>query len=597
MKIQRKVLITFCLLALVPLMVTSVTSYVLARRALTRQVLNQLESVASANAVRADAILDQREQNLRLISSRSDVRILMDIYSDHPDPIYGRKLKQILLTVKRLDPDILSISLLDRKGRIVSSSESSRDLNLPPEVFNQSDQPEAAVHWISGNETADGNEALAMYVTTPIFYRQKRLGSFVVKTANAHLIQLTQNNSGLGRSGEILLLRPAAGDFVRILTPTRFPASKVIGPRNSTDAHGATLRSLVMMDKPMLVAKAVDYRGVSVLAATQPLRRFNWLLVCKMDVDEALATVESLRIVSFQLAAGLLALVIISAVFISRSLTRPLMNLAATARAVTQGNIHERVDIRSSDEVGVLAQAFNQMTERLVNHAKELERINQELDEFARMASHDLREPLRTLGSYLQLFSRRYQGQVDEKADQWIRFMLDATTRMEALIKDLLDFARAGFGQKNFSSVAAGDILSETLSSLKVRLEETGASIRSGELPTLMADRQKLGQVFQNLISNAVKFRGSEAPKIDVEAKAADAFWEFTVRDNGIGFDPKFRDQIFGAFQRLHSMAEYPGTGMGLAICKKIIEFHGGTIWVDSTPGQGSCFHFTIPKG
>lgn len=237
-----------------------------------------------------------------------------------------------------------------------------------------------------------------------------------------------------------------------------------------------------------------------------------------------------------------------------------------------------------------------------LTHRKEVEenlrRSNVELERFAYVASHDLQEPLRMVHSYVQLLAERYRGKLDEDADEFIGFAVDGAARMQRLIEDLLTFSRVGSKGGEFASVDIGDVLRDTLVGLRLAIEETRAEVTAELLPTATVDRRQIAQVFQNLLGNALKFRDPAAdrpPRIRVSAQRDGAAWVFCVRDNGIGIDPQYYERIFVIFQRLHGRADYPGTGMGLAICQKIVERHGGRIWVESAPGKGSAFFFTIP--
>jgi PAS domain S-box-containing protein len=229
-------------------------------------------------------------------------------------------------------------------------------------------------------------------------------------------------------------------------------------------------------------------------------------------------------------------------------------------------------------------------------YAQDLARSNAELEQFAYVASHDLQEPLRMVASYTQLLARRYKGRLDADADEFIAFAVDAATRMQRLINDLLAYSRVGTRGKPFEPTNLSNVMKYVLTSLQLAIEESGARISMDSLPTLMADPVQMGQLFQNLLGNALKFRKTDSPlDIRVTASLIKDEWLFTVADNGIGFDPEYSERIFVIFQRLHTVSEYPGTGIGLAICKKIVERHGGRIWADSAPGQGAVFSFTLP--
>lgn len=226
--------------------------------------------------------------------------------------------------------------------------------------------------------------------------------------------------------------------------------------------------------------------------------------------------------------------------------------------------------------------------------AAELRRSNAELERFAYIASHDLQEPLRMVSSYCRLLQVRYKGKLDEDADEFLHYAVDGATRMQQLISDLLVYSRVGTHGQPFQSVAVKPVLDRVLANVQTAREESGAQVTHGDLPTVVADPSQLGQLLQNLVSNAIKFRAKEPPRIHVSAERTDGAWTFSVRDNGIGIDPKFNERIFDVFQRLHG-AKFPGTGIGLSICKRIVERHGGRMWVDSQPGQGATFRFTLP--
>ncbi|MFL7790843.1 MAG: ATP-binding protein [Anaerolineae bacterium] len=233
---------------------------------------------------------------------------------------------------------------------------------------------------------------------------------------------------------------------------------------------------------------------------------------------------------------------------------------------------------------------------RLAHYTAELERSNKELEQFAYIASHDLQEPLRMVTSYLQLLERRYKGQLDESADDFIAYAVDGAARMQMLIQDLLTYSRVSTRARPFESVNCNDVLKHALTNLEIAIEESGAVTTFDDLPTVMADATQLTQVFQNLVSNAIKFSKKEVPpRIHISAERKGAKWLFVVRDNGIGIAPEHTERVFLIFQRLHTREEYPGTGIGLAVCKKIVERHGGHIWVKSELGNGSRFYFTIP--
>jgi PAS domain S-box-containing protein len=247
--------------------------------------------------------------------------------------------------------------------------------------------------------------------------------------------------------------------------------------------------------------------------------------------------------------------------------------------------------------IGIMLDVTERKTaeEQLAAQAQELARSNAELQEFAYVASHDLQEPLRAVAGCVEIIRRRYQGKLDERADQVITHTVEGAARMQNLINDLLAYSRIGSRDRPFEPTDCQAVLNTVLANLEVPISESGARITHDELPTILADSGQLTQLFQNLISNAVKFCGDQAPQIHIGVKKQNGEWVFAVSDNGIGIEPLYFERIFRIFQRLHARNDYPGTGIGLAICKRVVERHGGRIWVESNSGQGATFFFTFP--
>jgi light-regulated signal transduction histidine kinase (bacteriophytochrome) len=241
-------------------------------------------------------------------------------------------------------------------------------------------------------------------------------------------------------------------------------------------------------------------------------------------------------------------------------------------------------------------EALNQLLEhRVALRTEDLRRSNEDLQQFAYVASHDLREPLRMISSYSTLLQRKYQGRLDGDADAYLGFVVDGVQRMNTLISGLLDYSRAGeAAEVNSGPIDTDAVMSNVLANLKVTIAESHAKITVGKLPPVTGDPMRLTQVFQNLLGNAIKYRGNRRPEIVIGSETTDKETIFSVKDNGIGIDAKDVEEIFGIFHRLHA-SEYDGTGIGLAMVKKIVERHGGRVWVESTPGSGSTFYFSVP--
>ena len=252
-------------------------------------------------------------------------------------------------------------------------------------------------------------------------------------------------------------------------------------------------------------------------------------------------------------------------------------------------------------EGGVVLFAIQDLTERkkaadvLARNADALRQSNEELRQFAHIASHDLQEPLRMVSSYLQLLRKRYKGRLDKDADEFIDYATDGTHRMKRLIEDLLKYSRAGRTLTSATPLYSEEALRDALGNLKTALDESHARVTWDSLPRVSAEKVQLVQLFQNLVGNAIKYRGERIPEVRISARTSEAGWIFSVADNGIGIEAQYFDRIFAIFQRLHGRQEYEGTGIGLAICKRILQQHGGRIWVESEFGKGTTFFFELP--
>ncbi|WP_411103047.1 sensor histidine kinase [Streptomyces sp. cmx-4-9] len=364
-------------------------------------------------------------------------------------------------------------------------------------------------------------------------------------------------------------------------TPSPLAAERAVEGKTSFDA----VRTAVTDQQDRLQAERTRARDE--LLATMDLRNWVFLAIALVIVTLAGLVFEGLR----------------------RGVTTPLAQLGADARVVAGGHFEHPITPTGPADLRLLGAEIDSMRRRLVRElafaeeargrldaqAAELKRSNAELEQFAYVASHDLQEPLRKVSSFTQLLQRRYGGQLDAKADQYIDFAVDGANRMQTLINDLLDFSRVGRVHHTHQSVDLDSVLRRTLSALSVGIEESGAVITHDGMPSLVADPTQMGMLWQNLIGNAVKFRRpGEIPRIHVSAERDGELWRFAVTDNGIGIAPEFAEKVFVIFQRLHTKDVYDGSGIGLAMCKKIVEFHGGTIAIDPDYTGGARIVFTL---
>lgn len=347
----------------------------------------------------------------------------------------------------------------------------------------------------------------------------------------------------------------------------------------------------------------------------------RYLTLVREDRQEARRGLEQWQ---DALAASVVVLVLLVAAsaitvwtVLRRWITEPLARLAQDARVVADGDVTHVVATGGRGEVGAVALDVELMRQRLSGlyaeaiaareevershalleeQAEELRRSNRDLEQFAYVASHDLQEPLRKVASFTQLLAKRYEGRLDERADQYIGFAVDGAKRMQRLINDLLGFSRVGRIGGEISDVDLAEVLADVTRDLSEAVEETGAKVVGEDLPTVPGERPLLTQLVQNLVSNALKFRHPErTPEVRLTARRDGPVWELACVDNGIGIDPQYADRVFVIFQRLHAKDVYEGTGIGLALCKKIVEYHGGQIWIDTDAREGTTIRWTLP--
>ncbi|MGI8728574.1 MAG: sensor histidine kinase [Solirubrobacteraceae bacterium] len=378
---------------------------------------------------------------------------------------------------------------------------------------------------------------------------------------------------------------------------------------------GRKLRSYTIRSSALITLTGDDeeaarnqlfYTGTRVAELGRDLRelarevaRRERMLVVRRERD---ADAQSQLAIGFGVGGlGLVLLVVAGgALYLRRSVVRPVVSVARATGRLAAGDLGTRVPATREDEVGDLARGFNSMADSLQRGRDELERSNAELtrsngelEQFASVTSHDLQAPLTTISMYAELLDRK-QGDRDDGRDL-IDGIRGATHQARALIGDLLEYSRASRGELSVEPLATGVVVEQALELLAGAIESSGARVRVGPLPVVLADRSNLCRVLQNLIANAVKFRRDEPPEVSIDAEPEGSLWRVNVRDNGIGMDPASAPRIFEPFRRLHGEEDYSGTGIGLAVCERIVERHGGRIWVTSTPGEGSVFSFTMP--
>jgi signal transduction histidine kinase len=407
----------------------------------------------------------------------------------------------------------------------------------------------------------------------------------------------------------------------------------IISPKGQLISHPSTRELYQNSDysKYEYIREIMATKNGTIQTATSLVsyftNKYGWTTIIEIPVEQALATVNdnqllvesfilntnrSMGLVAIAILIFILILTVVISFYVTRWLITPIINLTMATRTVSSGNLTMVIQKNSSDEIGELTDSFNLMTEQLRLKQEELlksneyikqqaeellDRYNSDLEQFAYVTTHDLIEPLRMITSYIQLLQRRYRDVYDDEAKEFMRFVVEGVDRMHNIINDLFEYSHIRTDVKDFEKVDVKEVLATTTKKLNKEITDSGAIITSVGLPELKAVQSNLVQVFQNLIGNAIKFRQLEVPlKIKISCDDREHDWLFSVEDNGMGFDPQYKEKVFEIFKRLNKRDDYPGSGMGLAISKNIVERHGGKIWVDSRLGIGTTFYFTIKK-
>ena len=614
-----------------PLSVAIFTTYRTYEATLRHEVSERLFAIADGISAQIEAYALSRIEDVQVLATAPGLKAAMvrlmatgDVMS--PDET---RMLRVLLEHHRQHHGFSDVLLVSAGGVLLFSLENTLppgadleqgpfvDSDLARTIDDARTLQSSAVSHLTLQEGVPGSPA---FIAAPVYSSTKKfLGLVAVRLDKADVYRWAADFTGLGETGEIVLGSLTSKGIV-MLAPLRHDPEaafqRLVMPAAS---NGQPLQQAVQGLRGQ--GLATDYRGQEVLARWAYLPAFDWGLVVKIDSAEAFAPIRQLRIFILlltgftALGAGGVALLA------ARSIAHPIRRLTEATRAVAAGRLEQRVNIQARHEVGELAYSFNKMaadleastrslrdlndsleqqvaerTRSLEAHARELVRSNQELERFAYVASHDLQEPLRTVASYVQLLQRRYASKLDADADTFIAYAVEGSKRMQALIQDLLAYSRVGREVQPFRLEPLEDVLAEALAGLAQLAEETKAVVSHDALPQVCCNRGQISQLLSNLIGNALKFRRpEEPPRVHVGAERVEDGWRLWVRDNGIGIAAPYAERIFVLFQRLHTRDEYPGTGIGLAICKKIVERHGGRIWMESTEGQGSTFSWTLP--
>jgi signal transduction histidine kinase len=580
------------------LSILAIVAFFITKDAISESVMNGLSAVATNQRQQIELQLAHHRADLESISGDTQVTQSLRHFIATNDQVDRLVLNQMLTDRAANSDNRESYDLLDMDGHIVASSEPGHIGNA---TFDPTD--EKFVVTVKSDDPTDSDSHVRL--SHPIVFDGRNIGYATVHFDTIELNDIVTRYLGRRETGESLLVSRGADEEIRFLTTLRFNDSGAFyQPVNADGNNRVEIYSL--SGRSGSGTDFVDYRGKQVFGVYHYIEDANFGLTVKMDQSEALSSLEALSRGLVLVIILISIAIVLIAVVIARHFIDPISRLTYAADQFSRGQLSSRVSIESTDEIGTLGQTFNIMAASLQTANDELEtrveartadlrRSNQDLEQFAYVASHDLQEPLRMVSSYTQLLSRRYTGKLDDDADEFIGYAVDGAKRMQTLINDLLTYSRSGRQEEVLEDIATGDIVEQAVANLGSRIEDAHATINVDNLPTVVADQQQLISIFQNLISNAIKYRSpAKNPVVDISAERTSGVWRFTIKDNGIGIDPAFSDRIFTIFQRLHGRDEYQGTGIGLAVVKKIVERSGGRIWVQSVPDEGSSLIFTL---
>jgi len=551
---------------------------------------NHLDQARQTNLEVSRAIATALDSYLQdLFRQQHTLAAALRDLADHP----GAHPDELLEASREQYESVRAIHWVDAKGIIVASSDpATKGLNLAERESFQVLQ--------SGQERVISDLLTSPVTGEPVFVVGERMPEADGRFGGAVLTIVYPE--ALSRT--VMNIRVAPSDFLVVFDSTGTVVfsnnPRWMGLTFSHAQDAALYEALAGREADGTVISPDT--GARRLAARVPVRSTGWVT----GAGVSLATMASplLRSVAWisVLIVAVAALCLTLAVLIGRRISLPLDALRRHAHAIGEGRLDHRARVHGLVELEELAGALNRMSEQLAAARVNLEqtnadlrRSNRDLEQFAYIASHDLQEPLRAVGGFVTLLQQHYRGRLDERADSFIAAAVDGAARMQGLINGLLEYSRVGTRGNPPVPTKAEEALRNALENLQASIQESGATVTSDSLPTVRADTAQLVHVFQNLIGNAIRFRSERPLEIRIGARQEDHCWQFWVRDNGIGIEPQYGERIFLIFQRLHTRTKYPGTGIGLAICKRIVERHGGQIWVESQPGRGSTFYFTLP--
>ena len=604
--IKRKLLIFSLCISLIPVLIITTVFYLSARKSIEQQINQKMLAMVDSKILHVEAFLKSVKVRAKDFSSDGYIRDKLDIISQE-ELLEQEAVIDLISHLKNnkmpLDSDIASITILNKAGTVIASTAKS--------VIGKNYSDHEEFLQIAGKDItlfthnphlSDDLGINTLEVASPIrSMKNGETAGIIINAYNEEIIdKITNRREGMGNSGEIVIGH-RDGDYIQFINSLKYSSDSSINSKVRLDEKAAEPMRLALEGKHGTII-GHDYRDINVVAAYQYIPSIGWGLVAKMDKTEVFAPLTMLRNIAILLGGVSSIAVTVVGIAFSISTSKPINRLTVASERISDGNYDHKVEIDRNDEIGALANSFNNMTSKLTHEISEhkkaeirLTGLNTELEAFCYSVSHDLRAPLRGIDGFSRALEEDHADKLNLEGRDYLKRICAASHRMENLITDLLDLSRITRSKMNYKKVD----LSALVKNKALELQETDSErqvefvIEEGRCAE--GDTNLLKIAIDNLMNNAWKFTGKHSQsRIEFGMSLQDGKSVYFISDNGVGFDMAYADKLFGAFQRLHSLAEFDGTGIGLATVNRIIQRHGGSIWADGEIGRGAKFCFTL---
>jgi signal transduction histidine kinase len=610
MSIKSKLITAFTVLTIVPTVFLGALIFHEARSVLKAVRISQLENIADLKKNKIETFFLERQTDVAAAQNILDIKMNLPILTryahDSANPAFQKASAKMDVQMQPLQAvyGYLDVMLANPEGRVVYASDRGHktDINKPLPISGAFEEGKKGIYFTDVFENRADHNRFEMVAAAPLYdAKDVFLGELIIEIDMEPVFAFIRETTGLGKTGEALIVKREGGAAL-FLSPLRNDPSAALRKSVAFNEGKAFPAQLAAQGKEGS-GISIDYNGTQVLAAWRYIPFVRWGLVTKITTAEAYAPVDALKNVSIFFGVVIVILGLTAALFIARSFSRPISALQRGTEIIGGGDLEHRVGTNARDEVGQLSRAFDRMTESLARinaelkqKAADLEAANKELESFSYSVSHDLRAPLRHMSGFVELLQKKTWEDMDETSRRYMATIAASAKRMGLLIDDLLTFSRIGRSEMRMRKVNTEKLVRDALTELGPEIKDRDIAWEIGPLPEVFGDPSLLRLVLVNLIANAVKFTRVRAKAlIEIGCTSDNDEHVFFIRDNGVGFNMKYQEKLFGVFQRLHRQEEFEGTGIGLANVRRIISRHSGRTWAEGAIEKGATFYFTLP--